>query len=273
MEKSPFVMPHQTYKFEDKEGAGYTPREYFDRIQEINNSAARCVNKKLSESSWNSEVHARLLYLATSRIPGLDYVDATSATISDKSLLPTQVQATGFSSVGNDDSIPCRGQASKRVPIGSKMVDYCLTMADLEVSVESYLKYSPILSINHTSAPYLHFEPIAVSIDTKRAAIGEDEGNNQLAVWVCAQFNHLRILSATTDEPPPPCLLIHTHGHDWKMLVADCSVGGRIMILRYHNLGQTNTIVGICKILESLRKIGEYVEDVYKPWFRKNVLK
>lgn len=231
---------------------GWTEDQFFDSIQLINEVARECANNDVSEAEWNSEVHSRILRLAlhgTWKSKGVWYHDVTTARIHDKHLVPVVSQ----------------------IPMQSKMVDYCLILRDLEDSVKAKLKANRIDTINHTDAPYLRFNPIAVSIETKRGGEDEEAANVQLGLWVCAHFAKLRQM-IPDGTSIPPIVLVLVQGHDWKMLIADAPVDGGVVLFRYQMMGQTDRVLGICKLVASIQRIAQYVCEEYRDWFVKYVL-
>src|SRR5580700_3061459 len=116
----------------------------------------------------------------------------------------------------------------------SKMVDYALIISapsdtSFQQRIIHTLKTTRSSSINHTAADYIRFTPIAISIETKRAAIDEDSANIQLGLWVCAHFARLRQLtSGAVSLPVLPLLIVQ--GHQWKMMIAE-SVNVRHVII------------------------------------------
>jgi hypothetical protein len=199
------------------EGLVLTDEELLVRVLEIQEAARECRGESLSEASWNAEVHSRVLRLALSgrtREMGVWYRDITTASIHDPSLLP-QVAATALQ---------------------SKMVDYAMIISpqddpSFHERIIHTLKSTSSSSINHTAADYIRFTPIAVSIETKRAAIDEDAANIQLGMWVCAHFARLRQLtSETTSLPTLPLIIVQ--GHQWKLMIAQSIDASNVLILR-----------------------------------------
>jgi hypothetical protein len=44
------------------------------------------------------------------------------------------------------------------------------------------------------------------------------------------------------------------------------------VIYRDLHMGETNNVLGICKVVKALRRIAAYVNEIYRPWFEKSVL-
>ena len=234
------------------------PDAFWGQILDILEAALECQNWRLPESSWNSEVHSKILRLALRGhwiSKGVRYRDVTTAKITDTSLLPTVSSGPGS-------------------PMQSKMVDYVLVMERSPVLAEKIrakLGAENRASINHTAAEHIRFDPIAVSIETKRAAIAEETAHVQLGMWVVAHFARLRQLTLNeTQLPALPILIVQ--GHDWKFMIAEAMADRSIVILRDWLLGSTNSVLGIYQIVAAVRRLAKWVDEDYRPWFEKNAL-
>ncbi|CAM6085752.1 unnamed protein product [Calypogeia fissa] len=233
-------------------------------------SATReCRTQHLPEASWNAEVHSRLL-----RAKGVWYRDITMAKIGDAGLLPTAYT----------------GGAAGAVMTG-KMVDYALIVepdAGLGERVRETLRREGRGGINATGAEHVRFAPVAVSLETKRAAIDEDEGCVQLGMWVAANFARLRQLVRNRFDSIgglggegevwlPVLPLVMCQGHDWKMMVAEAIVEPgaddfKVVILRDLRLGSTDSVLGIYQLVEAVRRLARWVDEEYRPWLEREAL-
>lgn len=235
----------------------------WERVHEILDAALECKNKELAEASWNSEVHSSILRLALRgwwQSKDIWYCDITTAKIHDATLLPTA--ATG-------------------AKMQSKMVDYALVLdepPDLCRGIISTLIAENKPSINHTTMEALRFSPIAVSIETKRGAVDEDTACVQLAVWVTAHFARLRQLTNGNGSTQLPVLpLVIVQGFEWKLMFAEVKArtekeDEQTVIHNYLRLGDTNSVLGTYQIVEAIRRLARWVEEDYKPWFKREVL-
>ncbi|KAI9731062.1 MAG: hypothetical protein M1818_007919 [Claussenomyces sp. TS43310] len=227
---------------------------------DILDSASECLEKSYSESAWNSDVHSRVLRFALSgygKAQGVWFRDITTASIHDPSLLPT-IAAT--SSI-----------------LQSKMVDYALVLEPqrpFEARIIETLRREGKPSINQTNAEYARFAPIAVSIETKRAAIDETAANVQLSMWVAAHMARLRQLAAAanTNEDPPGLPAIIVQGHDWKFTLAYAYNRERTVVLKDILIGATNSMMGLFRLIAGLRRLARWVDEEYRVWFDKNAL-
>jgi hypothetical protein len=273
----------------------------WEKVLEILDAARECRTNALPESAWNAEVHSRLLRAALSGYwhshNHIWYRDISTAKITDASLLPT---------VG-----PRGGAASTTMQ--SKMVDYALIIdpnypsgghgrrssqsrntSRLSKRIAATLRAEGKPSINATATEHVRFEPIAVSFETKRAAIDEDDAHVQLGMWAAAHFARLRQLvcarngGASVEEVRLPILpLVIIQGHDWKMMVAEAvrdqngggkgaeaEVGGynKVVILRDLRLGSTDTVLGIYQLVQAVRVLAEWAGGDYRRWLESEVL-
>lgn len=287
----------------------------WQRVLEILEAARECRTASLPEAAWNAEVHSRLLRAALEGLwhrKGVWYRDISSAKITDASLLPT----VGLSAAG--------------LTMQGKMVDYALVIDPepaLRERISETLRAEGTCagagrgesggansqggngsgsvkgkSINATAAEHVRFEPIAVSFETKRAAIDEDDAHVQLGIWVAAHFARLRQLVAArrravegaddrnteagTGVRLPILPLVIIQGHDWKVMVAEAvqngtvgdkrstedSQGYRVVILRDLRLGSTDTVLGIYQLVGAVRMLARWVNEEYRPWLQSETL-
>ncbi|EKG09620.1 hypothetical protein MPH_13323 [Macrophomina phaseolina MS6] len=221
-------------------------------------AANECEEEDLCEADWNNEVHSRALRLALERgrsERAVWYRNVTTAQIKDQSLLPGSAA----------------GLATQ-----SKMVDFAVVLdarSDERLAnlVRAKLRHDGLSAINHTTAEHVRFSPIAVSIETKRAAIEEDVANAQLAVWVSAHFRWLQRLSNGGSALPTLPLVI-VQGHEWKLMLAELEDGSEMRIFRHLSLGTTRSVLGIYQLAASLRRLAEWANDTYRPWLERALL-
>lgn len=240
------------------DGLGYEAA--WHQVKELQAAAMDAQNRGFAEPGWNMEVHAPLWKLALRgywRSKGVWYSEVTTAKISDASLLPAI--------------------AAKALTFQGKMVDFTMV---IEPSGELCDRIFDILasetrtyinnSINHAAADPIRFTPIAISMETKRAAIDEENANIQLATWVSAHFARLSQLTSGKAEMPMLPIIV-AQGHDWKFMIAERQKTG-ILIFRQQSLGSTNSVVGIYQILTAIQNLARWAEKDYWPWFKREVL-
>ena len=240
----------------------------WQRILRVLGAARECKDGDYPESAWNSEVHSRVLRIALEGRESTKvwYKYLTSARISERGLLP---------------NIP-------RFSPKSKMVDYGIVIQPtvdsiLEASIERLCREQQLESVNQTNPNHVRFTPIAVSIETKRAAIEEDQAILQLNTWVSVHFAKLDSLvgSYAPNEKAkaevkvkatmPILPLVKIQGHDWKLLIAEKKTD---LILTHGELaiGSTQSHLGVYQILAALRRLARWVNDEYRPWWIREIL-
>ncbi len=229
----------------------------WEAAEEVWQIALDCQLRSAPEATWNSEVHCRLFRLALRghwKSKGIWYQDVTTARISDKSLVPS-VATT---------------------PMQSKLVDYVMTIdssfdfRNRVVAKLSSQRFVP--SINQTSAEWIRFNPIAVSIETKRGAVDEDTAYVQLGMWTAAHFAKLRQLTQDRSAALPVLPLVLVQGHEWKMMLASMKPDPRIEMLADLPLGDTRTLSGVYRVIAAIRRLAKWIDEQYRPWFEKEVL-
>ena len=240
----------------------------WQRILRILGAARECKDEDYPESAWNSEVHSRVLRIALEGRGSTQvwYKDLTSARISERRLLP---KIPGFSPK-------------------SKMVDYGIVIQTtfdsiLAASIKRLCRVQQLDSINQTNPNHVRFTPIAVSIETKRAAIEEGQAILQLNTWVSAHFAKLDSLvgsyapnekakaKAKAKATMPILPLVKIQGHDWKLLIAEKKTD-LILIHGELAMGSTRSHLGVYQILAALQRLAQWVNDEYRPWWTQEIL-
>ena len=242
---------------------------FWYRASTICEATNECLRDRDPEPAWNSEVHSTILRLALTghwASQEVWYKDITVARISNKSLVPWNI-ATGA--------------------MQSKMVDYAILINPSQKFTGNPSKFlhnhiieklrtekdSASISINQTESEWVRFKPIAVNIETKRGAVGEDEAHVQLATWLTAQYSRLRQLmpdKAKTKLPGFPVLSVQ--GQRWLLMIASLQDNDRINLIKELYLGDTDSIAGVYQVVAAIRRIAQWVNDDYRPWFEKEVL-
>lgn len=238
------------------------------RLLRVLDAARECKDGDYPESAWNSEVHSRMLRIALEGRESAQvwYKDLTSARISGRDLLPN---IPGFSPK-------------------SKMIDYGIVIqptvdSTLEASITRLCRKHQLDSVNQTDPNHVRFTPIAVSIETKRAAIDEDQAMLQLNTWVSAHFakldslvgsyapNHKAKVKAKGLAVMPILPLVKIQGHDWKLMIAEKKTD-LILIHGELGIGSTQSHLGVYQILAALRRLAQWVNDEYRLWWMREIL-
>jgi len=208
----------------------------------------------MPESCWNNEVHSRLLNLALRghwESKGIYYRTISAASISNKDLSPAIAASPLYKQ--------------------KNMVDFALMMNPTKEAFESQkrrLNPDDLPYMNHTTAERVRFTPIAVSIETKCAAINEDTTTVQLGTWIYSHFAYLTKL--TGGRHKLPALHLVAQGHEWKFLMAERQAV-RVLILKDLVCGSTNTIVSIFQVISAIKRLARWIDEDFRPWFEETM--
>lgn len=251
----------------DKMTGGLGHTIFWHQVSMVHRATAECIVESDPEPAWNSEVHSRLIRLALEghwETQEVWYKDITAARISNKSLVSCNI-ATGA--------------------MQSKMVDYAIVInprreftgppsENLHNHIVEKLRFEKAgASINQTAAECVRFKPIGVNVETKKGAVGEDEAHVQLGTWLTAQYSRLRqLMPGKTKTKLPSFPVLSVQGQRWLLMIACIHDNGRIDLIKELHLGDTVSAIGVYQIIAAIRRIGQWVKDVYRPWFEKEIL-
>ncbi|KAL5866422.1 hypothetical protein ACKVV1_011425 [Pyricularia oryzae] len=253
-------------------GGAVAERE-LERILEIQTLAAECSSEKVSEATWNLEVHGPLLKLAMTAIRGVSRHLITTARIESKWLPITRISPGPLISASESGSIRCSGNT-----VGGKMVDFALTLdtASTPLAVMKEHIYasdlSADLSVNQTTYNPLTLRPIGVSVETKASAAGAEQGRIQLALWTIAWYKRVQawVDSCADDIRLPdamPVILVTEHA--WNLAFV-CNRGGEAFELVYEiSIGSTSNLRDLYKLLAVLRILGHWIDTDLRQWFER----
>ncbi|SCO92822.1 uncharacterized protein FRV6_16950 [Fusarium oxysporum] len=246
------------YFSSDRDLLGHTPS--LEEVTEIHQAAAECQGYDHAETTWNSWVHSPVLRLAL-KDPGssvfrqiVGYMPCSTA-----SILP--------------DYLPSLKIAKK--------VDFCIYIDpayDQKHSGSSTLISSMCDrmvdgSINHTDYTPLAERPLAVSIETKKLGENWNKATLQMSVSQAAQWNLIHEITVPGTRPNEaldyiPGIIIQ--GHNW-FLVITTREGKKTVFWNKLDLGATDTIEGIYKLVYGLQVLREWARETYWPAFRNRV--
>ena len=248
---------------------------FWYRVNMIHQGSTECLVGTKPEAAWNSEVHSSLLRLALEgywAANELWYEDITQARIANKSLVPWNITSGAMQ---------------------SKMVDYAIIINPSRVFsgepctslhnriIERLRRQGGDAGINQTMAEWVRFKPIAINIETKKGAVSEVEGHVQLGTWLTAQYSRLRQLCGTEKDtkgrymnqvPLPSFPVLFAQGQRWLMMIACIRDNGRIDLIRELCLGETGSVAGVYQLIAAIRRLAQWVNDDYRPWFERQVL-
>ncbi|SMR65007.1 unnamed protein product [Zymoseptoria tritici ST99CH_3D1] len=215
-----------------------------------------------SEAAWNSAVHHPLLEasLVDSRFDAdFRFENITTATISPLALPPSVFSAGG----------------------DARKVDFCLAF-DIPPDLKAVLVERQV-HLNQTEYTPVEFDAIAFSIETKSSTTASsDEGLRQLSIWAQAQVIRLRQLLDAYGRKDggvveiPVLLLLLVQGHEWTLVCFKDRAGrGRAGGTFYSGgitFGSTSGLLEACKIVEGLRLLTKWAEEVWWPWVKEEIV-
>ena len=79
-----------------------------------------------------------------------------------------------------------------------------------------------------------------------------------------------QLTSGTTPLPVLPLLIVQ--GHQWKLMIAESMNVRHVIILRDISIGDTGSLVGISKLIASLRRLAVWVGCDYRKFLEDEVL-
>lgn len=173
----------------------YGPTPSTDQVLNILEAAANCERNSHHESSWNIEVHHRVLETAlrfrSSNQPSNLFAQPVNFMVST-----TAGIAIGKPPLAPFQKIDFCLYIDPATVGGTERKDYITKTID---AVRSTIP-DQHLAINHTDHFPLRRNPITVSIETKRSSDNWDKANLQIAVWQAAQWNFLRWMAQGDTE-------------------------------------------------------------------------
>lgn len=161
----------------------------------------------------------------------------------------------------------------------SKLVDFAL-VADETLIPPKLVKQvladttNGINSISHTTYERVRLRPICASIETKTPDGKESTALVQLSLWAATHFNRLRSLLPPSQRNIVlmPLPLIATVGGRYSLFFAIDGEDEIGIVGGESDFGNTTTLEGCYQVLAGLKAVGEWVRDVYVPWFVENCL-
>ncbi|RTE68647.1 hypothetical protein BHE90_016976 [Fusarium euwallaceae] len=252
----------QDVMFEDRavrDAIGPTP--LIDDVEWIVAEARECQEFSHPEASWNEGVHFPLLHKAVygprRKRQRVGVGNCTTAKLIreylPKNTLAKRVDYSFFIDPGADTSPTSKSPAE--------------AVADLR-------KVMPCQVINHTAYRPFRDRPMVVTVETKKRYGSQEGAELQTGTWHAAHWEFLarRIekTGGTFEELPfLPGILIQ--GHDWSF-VATTREESKTVVWLEQKFGYTNDTIGVYKAIWGVQRLARWVDDVYWPWYKKNVL-
>ena len=173
--------------------------------------------------------------------------------------------------------------------VGDKMVDFAITFANLEHDEPEVHKRirklaanqaDQLFTINQSSYGPLCHRPLAVSIETKASSGSEDDAKDQLLAWTSAWLTRMRRLldprsvgladkDVIMGKLSFPVIIVQCNL--WRLyLVQDTA--DAVTMYNTVPLGDTHSILGIYKLLASLRRLTDWARGPFWTWFKEDIL-
>ncbi|KAF6527919.1 hypothetical protein HZS61_008221 [Fusarium oxysporum f. sp. conglutinans] len=236
-------------------GCLITAKNHLSRVKMLVEFAKRARELGFDETMWNNEVHTPTLQFAFRGDQWLDHALV--------------------------DSLSCMNASPRadyyKFPIPLSRVDYTLFInpaVDKDTRVrEAIGSLSAALGgfINHTTSGSFSSFPLALSIETKRYGGDQRKADVQTATWHASQWTFLQSLAGDKISELPFLPGIVVHAHEWKF-VATSRKGNETILWSSCPIGSAITTVGVFQILAGLRRLRKWCEEVYWPWYKKNIL-
>ncbi|CAK4035013.1 Hypothetical predicted protein [Lecanosticta acicola] len=211
------------------------------------------------EASWNSQCHGPLLVLARRLCRHRDHIRVANITSArpHRRLIPS-------------------------VPAGGKMVDFGILLRPQDGDALSRAYTTCILPeddgvchFNHSSSQQIARNPLAISIETKRADTGGDSAKLQLRLWAATQMKWLaevRRISVVMAPHKVFLPLLVAIGSRWHWFFAagefDAQTGAlqRTVVYEQQFIGDVGKLEGAFAVLEALIALMDWMQNSWRPW-------
>ncbi|KAF5023713.1 hypothetical protein F66182_4217 [Fusarium sp. NRRL 66182] len=152
------------------------------------------------------------------------------------------------------------------------IVDYLPSHdSDSRANVAVMQLYNTLGLVNHTAFHPLAYNPISLSIETKRYGGDLRRAHVQMAAWHASQWTFLesQAQDAVSKLPFLPGIIVQ--GHEWKF-IASTRNNKETTLWSSSQFGDTLSVVGVFQIVAGLYRLRRWSVDVYWPWYREYVL-
>lgn len=279
-----------------------------------------CQRDGADEIGWNIEVHQPLLASVfrepySHRTPSgypFNFISCTSAKL-DQGFLPPTTSARMVDFCIYYDI--CAREDDDNHEDNENDDNYNNRDKQKQHALRALCRAMPTMTVNHTDFQPVQFQPIVISIKTKKPGKETERTELQMAVWLAAQWASLQeaaLISIeisrrrkntsgdTTNvqgtsttalgEGPsaqdqvdvatlaeayvhklPFLLGLTVQGDKWS-LVLSTREGGRTILWKEWELGNTQSVMDTYKVIGGLREITAWARDVHAPWWQINIL-
>lgn len=278
----------------------------FEEVEKIHWKARECQEFNHEESSWNSQVHLRVLESIYEEAIGSQCDDFNAMSwyvIFDASRMvaPAFYAYTFLNS--SSTARPHREFKPASSPI--KMINICVYAsvdrdAPLKASLNKFSGATPTQTVNHTDFEAISARPLLLSIETKRPGVHWDTAQLQIGIWHAAQWSFLRwavrqkilrqradrgLQMPQTDEEQDefkaeeltvlsslgfiPGIIIQ--GHRWHLVLSTYG-DGKTKLWTDYQFGTTQSCLEIYAVIAGMRQLTAWARDSYLPWFKRSIL-
>lgn len=137
-------------------------------------------------------------------------------------------------------------------------------------AIEATTYTMPGLSINHSDWGNFTKDPIAVSIETKRAHGDMEKSILQMGTWHSCQWRALHNLRIADQLAFLPGVIVK--GHEWFFVASVLGPAKKAVLYTKQQMGTTETELGIYQIIAALSVLRDWAAGEYWPVFRTAVL-
>ncbi|KAL7795317.1 hypothetical protein V8C37DRAFT_408714 [Trichoderma ceciliae] len=251
----------------------------FEEIEKVLRKAVQIENRRHEEAGWNSHIHLPLLD-SIFEDPLKGQCGAFNATICTTARLH---------------------QKFKPMVSTAKIIDLCVYASldndqELKAAAMDFTHSSPTLSINHTDFRPIQYDPLILSIETKKLDAETEDAKLQIGIWHAAQWTFLqwavgkKLLQQGLCEPTTekeyeefegqkltvlsklgfiPGIIVH--GNRWLLILSTYN-NGKTTIWSEFAFGTTESEMGIYAVVAGVRELTAWGRDTYMPWFKENIL-
>ncbi|KAK5654708.1 hypothetical protein OQA88_7032 [Cercophora sp. LCS_1] len=235
-----------------------------DDVKDVLERSARCGELEKAELAWNTDVHSPILRLALKGQRTLQAETISQAPIC-RDLLPKDLSGC---------------------VVGDKMVDFCILFANLEAEeprVFHHIRdlvgketHEPLRTVNQSVSTSLILQPSALPIKTKG---NELEAKVQLQSWTFAWLARMRRFLYLRSLPPGaqdaimaklsfPVRIVYCSS--WHLYLFR-DTPDAVVMYKAVDLGDTHSVLGISKLLASLRRLADWAKGPFWMWIKDDI--
>ncbi|KXL42052.1 hypothetical protein M433DRAFT_66560 [Acidomyces richmondensis BFW] len=159
--------------------------------------------------------------------------------------------------------------AYRRPNLPRRIIDYVYAIKPNDTLRSAFSRLPPPKSWNHICK--VRREAIALNIETKAPTKSWTDGRPQIAIWVWALIERLRLLGSPTkidggvvfDPPPMPVLI--AQGHEWNVLIIERRAT-ETLVWQQIPIGSTRNVYDVCRALSAIHWLIDWAERDWRDW-------